>query len=204
MTADYSFMARQIERLLARLKHVREARITTERGTDIRFTFHDRPWRGDTGIARKPGDHTNLPGGEVFIAPSDANGRVVIDGSFGDYGLLETPLELWIKDGFCISARGEREDELHALFDLLGHKARNLAELGIGMNPQAKLCGIVLEDEKVGNTIHVALGNNTSFGGNVSVQMHYDGIVTNPAIYFDGELLNIGDYLRAPVGIKLA
>ncbi len=38
------------------------------------------------------------------------------------------------------------------------------------MNPHAKLCGIVLEDEKAGNTIHVALGNNVSIGGDVSVQ----------------------------------
>jgi aminopeptidase len=204
MTVDHKAMGRQIDRLLSRLKHVREARITTPPGTDIKFTFHDRPWFGDKGIALNPGDHTNLPGGEVFIAPFDANGRVVIDGSFGDCGLLETPLDLRIKDGFCISARGECEDELKALFELLGHNARNIAELGIGMNPHAKLCGIVLEDEKAGNTIHVALGNNASFGGDVSVQMHYDGIVKNPVIYLDGELLEMEEYLCEPPGAPLA
>jgi aminopeptidase len=198
MTADYFAMDRQIERLLSRLKHVREARVTTKKGTDIKFTFHDRQWYGDTGIARRPGDHTNLPGGEVYVAPFDANGRVVIDGSFGDYGLLESPLELEVKDGFCISARGDRADELKSLFNLLGHNARNIAELGIGMNPRARLCGIVLEDEKVGNTIHIALGNNISFGGHVSVQMHYDGVVTEPTVYMDGEHLDLAEYLSTP------
>jgi leucyl aminopeptidase (aminopeptidase T) len=203
MTVDHNAMGRQIDRLLSRLKHVREARITTPMGTDVKFTFHSRPWFGDKGVALKPGDHTNLPGGEVFIAPFDANGRVVIDGSFGDYGLLETPLDLRIKDGFCISARGECEDDLKALFELLGHNARNVAELGIGMNPCARLCGIVLEDEKAGNTIHIALGNNASFGGDVSVQMHYDGIVTKPSIYLDDELLEIEEYLGMPAGVTI-
>jgi aminopeptidase len=204
MTADYFAMDRQIERLLSRLKQVREARITTDLGTDIKFTFHDRQWYGDKGIARKPGDHTNLPGGEVYIAPFDANGRVVVDGSFGDYGLLESPLELQVKDGFCISARGDRSADLQALFNMLGRNARNIAELGIGLNPRAKLCGIVLEDEKVGNTIHIALGNNVAFGGDVIVQMHYDGIVTDPTIYIDGEHLDLNDYLSTPVVARQA
>jgi leucyl aminopeptidase (aminopeptidase T) len=203
MTADYVYMDRQNARLLGRLKHAGEARVTSDIGTDIKFTFHGRPWRGDTGIARRPGDHTNLPAGEVFIAPFDANGRVVIDGSFGDYGLLETPLDLEFRDGFCVSAEGDCADKLKALFGLLGHNARNLAELGIGTNPKAEVCGIVLEDEKAANTIHIALGNNIAFGGNVSVQMHYDGIVTEPTIYLDGERLDMETYLRAPVTARL-
>ncbi|MGA9139699.1 MAG: aminopeptidase [Methanocella sp.] len=198
MTADYMAMARQIDRLLARLGKARKVRVTTELGTDITFSFGNREWHADKGLALEPGSHTNLPGGEIFIAPDNADGIVIIDGSFGDYGLLEYPLELRIKDGFCVAAEGDHAMDLNAIFSQLGHNARNLAELGIGMNPKAKPCGIVLEDEKAGNTIHVALGNNTGFGGDVSVPMHYDGIVTRPTLYADGERLDLSEYLQAP------
>jgi aminopeptidase len=201
MTADYRAMERQIDRLLARLKKARKLRVTTEPGTDITFSFGNREWHADKGLAREPGCHTNLPGGEIFIAPDNASGIVVIDGSFGDYGLLEYPLELHFKDGFCVAAEGDHAEDLNGIFRQLGHNARNLAELGIGMNPHAKLCGIVLEDEKAGNTIHVALGDNTGFGGDVSVPMHYDGIVIGPQLYMDGERLDIGEYLQAPGAI---
>ena len=203
MTADYPAMDRQIDRLISRLKKVREVRVSTGLGTDIRFTVGDREWHEDTGIAHEPGEFTNLPGGEVFIAPYNASGTIVIDGSFGDFGLLNYPLKLSIKDGYCIRADGDHENDLESIFELLGHNARNVAELGIGMNPKARLCGILLEDEKVGRTIHVALGNNIGFGGDVSVQMHYDGIVTNPAVFIDGERLDLDEYLRTPVKAKL-
>jgi aminopeptidase len=201
MTADYMAMDLQIKRIMSRLRKVREIRITTALGTDVRFTFGSREWRTDTGLARQPGCHTNLPGGEVFIAPHDVNGTVIIDGSFGDYGLLDYPLELRIRDGFCVSATGDHSGDLNRLFGVLGHNARNIAELGIGMNPKALLCGIVLEDEKAGNTIHIALGNNAGFGGDVSVQMHYDGIVTNPEVFLDGERLDLDEYLWSPEDI---
>ena len=204
MTADYFTMDRHMARLISKLNHVREVRITTDRGTDISFRFGDRRWMADRGMAREPGGFTNLPGGEVYIAPYNANGRVVIDGSFGDYGLLERPLELTIKDGFCTGVGGDHAEDLEALFRALGHNARNLAELGIGMNPKAKLCGILLEDEKAGNTIHVALGNNTSFGGDVSVPMHYDGIVTGPRVFCDGEPLDLGEYLGPRADARVA
>ncbi len=202
MTADYLAMDRQITRLLARLKKVREVRVTTRLGTDIRFDLGHREWHADRGLARQPGSHTNLPGGEVFIAPYSANGTVIVDGSFGDCGLLDRPLELHVRDGYCVDAAGHRSDELKELFACLGHNARNLAELGIGMNPRARLCGIVLEDEKVGGTVHVALGDNTGFGGDVDVPMHFDGIVTGPTIYADGERIDLGDYLLSPAGLE--
>ncbi|MCD1295731.1 leucyl aminopeptidase [Methanocella sp. CWC-04] len=195
MRADYAKMEENIDRLLERLKDSSIARITTALGTDVTIEFGGREFHKDTGIAHNTGDFTNLPGGEIYLAPTNVNGKVVIDGSFGDYGLLRSPLELIIKDRHVVSAKGDRADDLENTFELLGKDARNIAELGIGMNPTAKLWGILLEDEKVGNTIHIALGDNTSFGGDVSVPMHYDGIVTAPTVIIDGEKINLNDYL---------
>lgn len=199
MTADYRILGNNIDRLMARLKHAHEARVTTTKGTDITFTFAHRKWHADKGIALHSGDFTNLPGGEVFIAPYNASGTVVIDGTFGDFGLLKKPLTLEIKDGYVTEAEGSYADELNGIFDLMGHNSRNIAELGIGMNPRSKLCGILLEDEKVGNTVHVALGDNTGFGGEVSVQLHYDGIITEPKLYLDDEEVDLKDFVYGTV-----
>jgi aminopeptidase len=195
MTADYHRMKQKIDTLHDRQKGTKTARITTKLGTDIEVEFEGREWHTDTGLALRPGDFTNLPGGELYIAPTNANGRLFIDGSFGDYGLLDSPLELVFKDGMVTEARGPHADDLIRLFDELGPGARTVAELGIGMNPKAKLWGILLEDEKVGNTIHIALGDNSGFGGTCCVPMHYDGIVTHPTVLIDGKKLDISEYL---------
>lgn len=195
MTADYHRMKLKIDSLHKKQQGTKTARITTRLGTDVRVEFDGREWHTDTGLALSPGDFTNLPGGELFIAPTSANGKLVIDGTFGDFGLLDTPLELTFRDGMVVDARGAHADDLMRLFEKLGQGARTVAELGIGMNPKARLWGILLEDEKVGNTIHMALGNNMAFGGTCDVPMHYDGIVTHPTVYIDGKKLNIGEYL---------
>ena len=49
---------------------------------------------------------------------------------------------------------------------------RNIAELGIGCNPQAVVTGNPLEDEKVG--LHIAYGMSTHLGGKIKSDMHYD------------------------------
>lgn len=195
MTADYRAMEKKIDQLFTVLNECKMVGIKTDLGTDATFRTDRLKWHSDTGFALMPGDFTNLPGGEIFTAPDSATGTVVIDGSFGDFGLLKNPITLTLKNGSCIDAKGEKADELNAMFDLMGKDARNVAELGIGMNPKAKLWGILLEDEKCGNTIHVALGDNSGFGGTVSVPMHYDGIVTKPAIYLDGERLDLFRYI---------
>jgi leucyl aminopeptidase (aminopeptidase T) len=66
---------------------------------------------------------------------------------------------------------------------------RNVAEFGIGTNYKAKLTGVILEDEKVMGTIHIALGDNISMGGIVSVPSHLDGLVKNPTVEVDGNII---------------
>jgi leucyl aminopeptidase (aminopeptidase T) len=75
------------------------------------------------------------------------------------------------------------------MLDNVGRDARNIAEFGIGTNDMAKLSGILLEDEKVKGTIHIALGNNITMGGSVNVPIHLDGVVKKPTVYLDGKLL---------------
>ncbi|MFH1664411.1 MAG: aminopeptidase, partial [archaeon] len=53
----------------------------------------------------------------------------------------------------------------------------------------AKIIGVVLEDEKVLGTAHLAIGNNTSMtGGTTYSEIHLDGVFTKPTIWLDGKL----------------
>ncbi|MEM3575000.1 MAG: aminopeptidase, partial [Candidatus Bathyarchaeia archaeon] len=68
-----------------------------------------------------------------------------------------------------------------------GREARNVAELGIGTNRRARLIGIALEDEKIYGSIHIALGDNSTFGGTVRAGVHIDCILLRPTLYLDDE-----------------
>ncbi|OPY26453.1 MAG: Thermophilic metalloprotease (M29) [Methanocella sp. PtaU1.Bin125] len=194
ITANLPRMKKMMRNLVEQLESISEIRVTTEQGTDITFELHKGFWMCDTGTVTAGGGLTNLPGGEVLTVPVDASGVAVIDGSFGDYGLLKSPLELTIENGYCTGAQGDRADDLNELFAKIGPDARNVAELGIGMNPKAQLCGIILEDEKAIGTIHIALGDNANIGGNVHVPIHFDGIVTSPHIEAEGKTIDLSDY----------
>lgn len=195
MTVDFKKMDRNMRRLANRLKGTRLAHLTTDKGTDVLIDYGGRDFHEDTGIAHHPGDYTNLPAGELYVAPVSASGIVVVDVTMGRMGKLQSPIVLEVKDGYVESISGKRSAELEMILDSFGPMARNVAELGIGMNPKAHICGLLVEDEKVGNTAHIALGNNAGFGGDVSVGLHLDGVFDQPTIRIDGEKIDINDYL---------
>jgi len=174
-------------------------RITTKLGTDINFSIYGRKTRGrDSGLYVNKGAFGNLPTGEVFIAPVEntANGTFIVDASFADIGKLKKPLQFSVKNGYVVSLKGQGAKKLENLLDSVGKQARNIAEFGIGTNEKAKITGNILEDEKAIGTCHIALGNNSGFGGKVHVPLHLDGIIRSPTIWIDNKkLLNNGKLL---------
>ena len=58
----------------------------------------------------------------------------------------------------------------------------NIAEFGIGTNEAAKRPDNILESEKILGTVHIALGDNSSFGGNVKTPFHQDFIFFRPTV----------------------
>jgi leucyl aminopeptidase (aminopeptidase T) len=170
-----------------RLENVREVRVVTESGTDIVFDLEGCTWKMDTGMCHEKGCSSNLPAGEMYIAPKNASGVFVVDGSLSGFGLLDSPIEITVKNRYATSIKGKLAGKLKAMLDKVGEKACNIAELGIGINPEAKLIGNVLEDEKVGGTVHIALGDNSCFGGDVIAGIHLDGIIKKPVLFLDGK-----------------
>lgn len=64
--------------------------------------------------------------------------------------------------------------------EILKRNARNIGELGIGLNPNAKITGNMLEDEKAFRTCHFAIGQN--YDGDANALIHLDCLVKNPTI----------------------
>lgn len=191
ITADFLAIRDTAFELKSRLDSVNEVRITTDLGTDIIFNVKGCDWKVDHGICHEPGSSSNLPAGEVFVAPKSGNGVFVVDGSMGGLGILDSPLTIKIEDGQATDITGEGAGQFINMIDSVGPPGRNLAELGIGINPEAHLIGNVLEDEKVAGTVHVALGDNSAFGGDVVAGIHLDGIITGPTVYLDGEPMQL-------------
>lgn len=184
---DYDDLARKSRELHAVLSRGSSVRVTTVLGTDITFKIGNNKWFGEKGgLLDYPGAFGNLPEGEVAFAPLEAQGTYLVDASFPGLGMLKSPLCFKVKDCFVCDIKGEHADWVKKRLDEAGEKAYKVAELGIGLNPKAKIIGLVLEDEKMLGTVHIALGNNMSFGEDNDVPLHLDGVILKPDIYLDG------------------
>ena len=201
MLADYKKIATRSQKLANILSGAKTARIQTEAGTDVTFELGNRGGHADTGIIQKKGSFSNLPAGEAYIAPIEGktNGIIVFDGSFAGIGTLKNPITVKIKDGYATEITGGEESaQLRKFMDKAGKTGHNVAELGMGTNDKAEISGNILEDEKVMGTLHVAFGDNSTFGGLTESTIHLDGIIKTPTLYIDdinimkkGRLLNI-------------
>jgi leucyl aminopeptidase (aminopeptidase T) len=192
LSADYNKIAERSLKLTRILSGKKEAKVKTPSGTDITMKIEGRAWEPDTGLYHKPGEFGNLPAGEVYIAPLEgtANGVIIVDGAMAGVGVIKKSIKLLVKDGFVTEISGDKSaKDLEKAIEPFGKPARNIAELGIGTNDKAKIIGNVLEDEKVMGTVHMAIGDNKSMGGQVSVQSHLDGILLKPTLEIDGQVI---------------
>ena len=188
MSADYRDIHKRTVKLAKEFKDAKHIHITTKAGTDVEIVTEGRDFWTDTGVLTKPGSFSNLPAGEAYIAPLEgkSSGVVVFDASFAGIGMLSAPIVIEIEKGIAKKIKGDR-GKLARMLDAAGPNGRNLAELGIGTNDRAKITGNVLEDEKVMGTIHLAFGDNSTFGGRVKVDVHLDGLVLRPTVEVDGK-----------------
>jgi leucyl aminopeptidase (aminopeptidase T) len=195
LDADYAAIDAACDDVLAQVADADEVRVTAPAGTDITFGIGDREWLADTGMVHEPGDFSNLPAGEVFVAPATATGTFVVDGTMMPHGLLDEgqTLSFEVEDGF-VTEIGDDEirADVEAAAEDVGDAAYNLAELGIGTNVGVEeLVGSVLLDEKAGGTVHIAIGDNAGIGGETDAPLHLDGIIRNPTVYADGEPIDL-------------
>ncbi len=196
MAADYGKIKEVSEKIAAWLNGKRDVKIITDYGTDLRLSVEGRVWDVDVGLYVKPGEWGNLPAGEVYVAPLEGSAEGVLVVPKGWYPGLTEDMTLHISKGLVtkIEGGGRVGDHFRELLGLQPPAEgkeylarRNVAELGIGTNPNAKRPDNVLEAEKIMGTIHVAIGDNSHFGGKVEADLHEDFLQPEPTVIVDGE-----------------
>jgi len=195
MAADYLAIARKTTRIRDLLESVGRVEISTRTGTSLSFDINGRPKFAETGLIEKYNKACNLPAGEAACSPLEgsANGNIVVEKGWHKSADGEARLE--VSDGFITKIEGP-ERFVREVGDILRPESReepfqsrrNIAEFGIGTNPNAKRPDNTLEAEKIEGTVHIGHGNNYFMGGRVNADYHSDFVIPSPIVVFDGKL----------------
>jgi len=196
MAADYQQVAKDTKAIAELLTTAQKAVVRSREGTDLSFSLAGQPGQVDGGIYTTQGAWGNLPAGEAYIVPLEgtAEGRVVVPKD-GGVDITEE-MTFIFQDGWVREIRGGGKggDKFRRLMqfdsDADEHRLRrNLAELGVGTNPNAKSPINLLEAEKIKGTVHVAVGDNAHMGGQVSCDLHEDFVLPQPDLILDDKLV---------------
>ncbi len=204
---DYKLLQERAARMGSALSRAEAVTITAPGGTDLLIGLEGRKARKDDGNFRKPGSGGNVPAGEVFISPElgTSEGLIAFDGSISsDKGeiIIKRPIKCTVEGGFVRKVSGSGEARrLRGTLERsvkkakamaaegsipkergreFGKNAYNLGELGIGLNPSARIVGNMLEDEKAFRTCHIAIGSNYDL--DAEALTHLDGLIREPTI----------------------
>ncbi len=119
----------------------------------------------------------------------------MVASSLASLGLTDAAT-LVVEDGQIVAAEGGLGGEFLSRLQAEGQAGTNLAELGVGTNDRARLTGLVLEDEKILGTVHVAFGASAGIGGTVAVPIHLDAVVLEATLTVGGQpVLDQGRYV---------
>jgi aminopeptidase len=185
INVDCSLLDQRQEQIRAKLQETREVRIISPAGTDLRMRVDGRPVLVDTD---------SLPYGETYVAPHEdsAEGIAIIDWAF--------IRGINVKN-FTLTFAGGRIKEVSAavpagvglwreVMEAATGDKDVIAELGIGVNPGiTQPTGNISLDEKIGGSVHIAVGMNDRFGGKNSSNLHQDFVILKPTVWFDGKLI---------------
>jgi leucyl aminopeptidase (aminopeptidase T) len=168
LAADYAQVARSCERLRERLANAHSAEIEFSTGDQFVFDFRFRAAEADDGRLHRDAPAPrliNLPSGEAFTAAYEGERDVP--------SLTSGVLPVWHRNEIVrLRVNRNRVEEVIGEtaascsfrdFLFLDPARCNVAELGLGCNPSARVWGNVLEDEKAGP--HIALGRSEHLGG---------------------------------------
>jgi leucyl aminopeptidase (aminopeptidase T) len=195
MAVDFDLMVARSRAVAELLDKGSVARVTNSDGTDLTLEFGGRKGTADDGDLTVAGAFGNLPCGEAFISPTGGNGKVVA-ASVARFGISDPPTTLTVEDGRIVAAENGFGPGFIERLRSVGELGSNLAELGVGTNDAAILTGQVLEDEKILGTVHVAFGASAGIGGNVTVPIHLDVVVTEASLEIDGQpVIEAGRFL---------
>jgi aminopeptidase len=159
--------------LIDRLTPAKEIHIEAE-GTDLTLNVGGRKWINSDG-------KRNMPSGEVFTGPHELSAEGVVHFTIptAPRGVVVEGVTLEFREGRVVRAKAERGDAYLQATLKTDEGARRLGELGIGTNFGIdRPIGVILFDEKIGGTIHLALGQSyLETGATNTSAVHWDHIL---------------------------
>jgi aminopeptidase len=195
--AAWKQVSERQQRLVDFLSGKREYRVLASNGTDVRLSVADHTWINCDG-------HENFPDGEVFTGPVVESVEGTIRFSFPavHHGRECDGVKLVFKNGKVVDASATKgQDFLFSMLDM-DAGSRFLGECAIGTNYQiTRYTKNTLFDEKIGGTVHFALGAGYPETGNKNESgLHWDMVVDlrqGGYIEVDGTKINVdGKFTR--------
>ncbi len=193
---NWNSLSQKWKECLVYFRRSKEIRITGHE-TDLTFSVGGRKFALDDG-------KQNMPGGEIFTSPLEksVNGHIFFDLPTVYDNVEVNKVKLVFEAGRVIEANADYGEEyLHKVLDM-DEGARYLGEFAVGLNYNIKnVTKEILFDEKIGGSIHLALGNSfpECKGRNKSV-VHWDlikNMKNGGKIYTDGKIIyKNGRFLR--------
>lgn len=157
--------------------------------TDITFSTEGRKWINCCGI-------NNFPDGEIFTSPveNSANGQIYFDFPAIYRGNEVNKILLTLKDGKVVDYKVEQGEDFFSAMINQDEGAKFVGEIAIGTNNRIQeITGNILFDEKIGGSIHMALGASYPETGGKNVSgLHWDlikNMKNGGKIYADDKLI---------------
>jgi leucyl aminopeptidase (aminopeptidase T) len=190
--ADYEALYEEGQRLSAVWQDASQITISTPAGTELSAKISDETVFVECGFATEPGQEAAFSDGEVsqMPRPGSAQGVIVVDGPIAHIGLPDEPIRLHVTGGRVTAVDGfsGQANELRHIIENVA-KADNIAEIGIGLNPVCRQNGDFEEEKKGRGNVHVAIGDNVFYGGEVQSPVHMDMVLYQATVRLDDQLI---------------
>ncbi len=199
--------------IMGTLKGAEKIHVSDDYGTDFWVSVIDRNPHLEDGLLTDEKISANLmgynlPAGEIYFAVKELKGEgklfCPITRESSSYTIIKN-LTLEFKEGKLDVNKISADNDIDKMVSFFRRKEEydkkqnydrlrtyNVAELGIGCNPEIKKAiGYILADEKLMGSIHLAFGSNNHMGGTSQSSLHWD-FVSAPSInitveYSDGK-----------------
>ncbi len=199
--ADYKSLFEEGQQLAEFWRGCERIRVSSAAGTDLTGVIKDEDVIVECGYATEPGQEAAFSDGEVSQMPTEgtAQGRLVVDGPIAHLGPPEAPIQLEIEAGRVVAVEG-RSSQAEELRRILAEvpEADNIAEVGIGLNPECRRNGDFEEEKKARGNVHIALGDNIFYGGSVRSPIHIDMVIYQPSVELDDHRIVGAGHLNLP------
>ena len=200
LTADFLEITEILNRIAPHFRG-KKVELSSPGGTNLVCSVEGREPVIDYGSIR-PGQSSSPPNAEIALGPVEgtAQGVLVIDGSIPhpSLNMIREPITMHVEDGqiVMISGTNEADTVRRILEQYKDSRVYNIGEVGLPVNRENKVCGRMLADEGAYGTVHIGIGNNLSFGGNVEAPLHMDMVIRDITLKIDGRIISQNGILQ--------